>query len=71
LASCSSGGANGACKAQIEAGLKTTDPSVILMRLTNHVELPAGGALSLGQCDHDSCGTPANGGNNECIPYCN
>jgi hypothetical protein len=69
LAACQGGSANGACKSQIELGLKTTSPGTILLNLTN-VALPGGGALSLGQCDHDNCGTPANGGNNECIPFC-
>jgi hypothetical protein len=69
LADCLGGLGNGACKTQIEAGLKSTAPNAILLGLTN-VALPGGGALSLGQCDHDSCGTPANGGNNECLPFC-
>lgn len=34
------------------------------------VTIPGGAALNLGQCDHDFCGDPSVGGNNECIPYC-
>src|SRR5262249_52671551 len=34
------------------------------------VRFPSGGALSLGQCDHDNCGDPAFGGGRECVPYC-
>jgi hypothetical protein len=69
LSVCFNGGGNGACRSQIEAGLKTTNPSTILLNLTN-VILPGGGALSLGQCDHDNCGSPAAGGHNECVPFC-
>jgi hypothetical protein len=70
VADCLGGLGNGACRAQIEAGLKMTAPNAILLSLTN-VRLPAGGALSIGQCDHDNCGSPDNGGSNECVPYCN
>jgi hypothetical protein len=69
LGDCQAGNGTGACRSQIEAGLKTTMASVILTSLIN-VALPAGGALALGQCDQGNCGTPAYGGNNECIPYC-
>ncbi len=69
LATCQGGGGTGACKTQLEAGFKTTVPSIILMSFSK-VDLPAGGAMSLGQCDHDNCGSPLLDGNNECVPYC-
>jgi hypothetical protein len=69
LANCSSGLGAGACKAQIQAGLKSTDDAMNLLNLTK-VQFPGGGAMSLGQCDHDNCGSPDFGGNNECVPYC-
>jgi hypothetical protein len=58
--------ANGVCKAQIQAGLKSMDPAFIRGNLLN-VGLPGGGALNLLQCDRDFCG--ASGGN-ACLPYC-
>jgi len=60
------GGANGVCKAEIEAGFKNTDPTFIRTNLLL-VSLPGGGALNLLQCDRDFCG---NSGGRECVPYC-
>jgi hypothetical protein len=71
LGNCQGGSGVGACKTQIQAGFKSTNDSMILLNLTK-VQFPGGGAMSLGQCDHDSCGDPnlPQGGNNECVPYC-
>jgi hypothetical protein len=49
--------------------LKSTNDASNLLNLTK-VNLPGGGALSLGQCDHDNCGDPALGGDGTCVPYC-
>jgi cysteine-rich repeat protein len=69
VATCQSGGGTGDCKVQIQAGLKSTNDGANLLNLTK-VQFPAGGAMSLGLCDHDNCGYPDFGGNNECLPYC-
>jgi len=69
LADCQGGLGTGACKAEIQAGLKSTNDNANLLSLTN-VRFPAGGALSVGQCDHDNCGDPNLGGNSECVPFC-
>jgi hypothetical protein len=69
LGNCQAGQGIGACKTEIQAGLKSTNDAANLLNLTN-VRFPAGGALSLGLCDHDNCGDPNSGGNNECVPYC-
>ncbi len=69
LSSCQAGSGTGACKAQIRAGFKSTDDAFILLNLTK-VHYPAGGAMSLGQCDHDNCGDPIMDGMEECVPYC-
>jgi hypothetical protein len=69
ISECVAGFGEGACRTEIEQGLKSTDPTFILLNLTNPTR-PGGGALSLGQCDHDNCGDPALGGDNSCVPYC-
>jgi hypothetical protein len=53
--------ANGACKAEIEAGQKTMSPSAIQNQYTD-VSFPAGAAMSLMLCDNAVC-------NAQCIPY--
>ena len=53
--------ANGACKAEIEAGQGTTNPTAIQNQYTD-VAFPAGAAMSLMLCDNAVC-------NSECIPY--
>jgi hypothetical protein len=53
--------ANGACKAEIEAGQKTTDPVAIQNQYTD-VTFPAGAAMQLMLCDNAVCSA-------ECIPY--
>lgn|SRR6266540_2995462 len=57
----STSGANGACKAEIEAGQKTTDPTAIQNQYTD-ITFPAGAAMQLMLCDNAVCNT-------ECIPY--
>jgi hypothetical protein len=68
VADCKAGLGDGACMAEIAAGLKTTDPNFVLSNIVK-VSLPGGGAMSLILCDHDFCGD-LNGANNECLPYC-
>jgi hypothetical protein len=53
--------ANGACKAEIEAGQGTTSPTAIQNQYTD-VTFPAGAAMSLLLCDNAVC-------NADCIPY--
>jgi len=54
---CSAGGGNGACRANIERGLETTDPNAIVSRFTS---LSLGGGLAMAriQCDAAECRTP-------------
>jgi hypothetical protein len=50
-----------------------TDPSVILMVAITNVTLPAGGAMSLAQCDQNNCGPtldPTDPNYKTCLPYC-
>jgi hypothetical protein len=53
--------ANGACKAEIEAGQHTTNPTAIQNQYTD-IGLPAGAAMQLMLCDNAVCTA-------ECIPY--
>src|SRR5262249_12247206 len=62
VATCQSGGGNGVCKSQIEAGQKTTNPTLIINNYED-VSTPAGAVMSLIDCDRSFC-------KNECMPFC-
>jgi hypothetical protein len=56
-------GATGVCKDAIVAGFPpNTTSAAILMGLFDVIH-PAGGAMSLAECDRDNCA-------DECVPYC-
>jgi hypothetical protein len=55
------GGANGACKSDIEAGQGTTAPDMVQARYDD-VQFPAGAALSYMLCDAVVCKA-------DCVPY--
>jgi len=55
--------ANGACKALIEVGQGTTNPTAIQNAYTD-IQNPAGAAMQLMLCDNAVCSE-----NHECIPY--
>jgi hypothetical protein len=72
IVSCKSDAANaqGACKATITAAFPAGANATTIVNGLGDVSQPGGGAMALAECDHDFCGSPGLGGNQECVPYC-
>jgi hypothetical protein len=62
--------AMGECRDVIAAAYPAGTDATTIVNGLGDVSTPAGGAMSLGECDHDFCGSPGIGGNAECVPYC-
>jgi hypothetical protein len=62
--------AQGDCKDLLSAALPAGASAATIVNELNDPKLPSGAAMILASCDHDFCGSPLNGGNNECSPYC-
>ena len=62
--------AQGDCKELLTAAFPQGATGATIVNEINNPKIPSGAAMILASCDHDFCGSPLNGGNNECYPYC-